>query len=253
MFLLFDIGNSAVKWAFSVSGRLQTSGSFYYALENLKSELMSNVQHAKYGKPDAVLISNVAGDAVTQALIQWCKSCYQLTPLFPCSTARACGLENTYSPPTQLGVDRWLALIAANHLFSGAICVVDCGTAATVDVIDDDGRFIGGVILPGLHVMRQSLQRNADAIEWVSSHEIKSMFALSTEQCVLAGTTLAITASIEEMTRKLQSLTGQESTCVLTGGDAEKVIPYLSIPVEHVTDLVMQGLYLWGRENGLGV
>ncbi|HFE37264.1 MAG TPA: type III pantothenate kinase [Gammaproteobacteria bacterium] len=252
MFLLLDVGNSAVKWAVSDKGRIQHMTSRLYTKEAL-GEVLSGEVNIKEYSPNAVIVSNVAGDAAQQAVIHWCEETFHLRPVFPCVAKFACGLENAYNPPCKLGVDRWLALIAAKHAYSKPICVVDCGTAVTIDAIDTKSQFIGGVIMPGLHIMRYSLQSRTNALFLTSESHTASEFSQSTDQCVLSGTTLAITALIEKMVLKLEKKTGERVFCVLTGGDAKKILPALTISVAHVDNLVLQGLILWGRENGLVV
>jgi type III pantothenate kinase len=247
--LLIDIGNSAIKWTIESDGKLQDMSTFIYAQDELDSLLNENISIRQ--KLTRIYISNVAGKGVENILLNWCQRKYKLTPTFAYASKQACGLVNAYSQPEKLGIDRWLALIAANTLNKRPFCIADCGTAVTIDAVDENGQYLGGLILPGLRIMRHSLQQNTDAIQSMISQKVKNIFAKNTEQGVLSGTVYAITSSIENMIGILQQQTQQKVICYLTGGDAEEVEILISKSVIRMPDLVLQGLYLWGKEYDL--
>jgi len=251
MHLLIDSGNTALKWAFAQDGQLLPMSKFIVSPENLSEQLQAIANSQEINKVRAVYISNVAGATRQKQLTDWCKEAYQIAPTYAFVAKEFNGLVNAYNPFEKLGVDRWLALIAATDCFKRPICVVDIGTAVTIDAIDDENHYIGGVILPGLGLMRQSLQQNTDAIGFTQDQDLENIFATNTEHGVISGTSLAIAATVENMTENLHHKTNEPITCVLTGGDALHVKSYISQSVEYVPDLVLKGLYLWEKENDL--
>ena len=113
---------------------------------------------------------NVAGEAarvrLEAQLARW-----RIAPEWLTAGAAACGVQNRYARPAQLGADRWASLCAARRrsladdLFPPACVVVNAGTAVTVDALDADGVFRGGLILPGLRLMLRALAENTAALK----------------------------------------------------------------------------------------
>ena len=109
-----------------------------------------------------------------------------------------CGVTNGYPDPSQLGSDRWAALIAARNLCVDPLAVVDCGTAVTVDALDMEGNFRGGVILPGVTLSRDTLLANTSGI--YATREVgNSVFACSTEDAVAGGTFYSVVGGIDRI------------------------------------------------------
>ena len=142
MILQLDMGNSATKWRLdSTRGRL-VEGSLLPALET---------------RPAAVWVASVADANREAELASEAKARWGLAPWFARSSAAACGVSNSYAEPERMGVDRWLAMIAAYQRIAGPVCVIDAGSALTIDFVATDGRHRGGYILPGMAMMERSL------------------------------------------------------------------------------------------------
>ena len=95
------------------------------------------------------------------------------------------GLTSGYLDPSLLGADRWLALIGAWTLARTALCVVDAGTAVKVDSVDSSGQHLGGLIAPGIHMMREVLMSNTSDIAKAAFNSTPSLAG------VLANNTIA--------------------------------------------------------------
>ena len=150
-------------------------------------------------------------------------------------------MENEYDQPEQLGCDRWAALIGARSMTtSGALCVVDCGTAVTIDGLTQEDRFIGGVILPGIDLMQESLLTNtSDILE--SRAEFKQVIGKTTAECVSGGSFIGTAGAIERVLREMASIVG-EPKMYITGGDAPQLLPLISYSLQYEPDLVLIGL-----------
>lgn len=167
-----------------------------------------------------------------------------MTPEFIIAQHSAFGVSNGYSEPHKLGPDRWAALIAAHHAQLGATCIVDCGTALTIDVLTADGKHLGGLIMPGLNLMRSALFFHTHALPCKMNLETETdiaSLARDTQAGIRSGTLYAVVATIERVIADIAS-DRKLRTRVITGGDAEHIAPRLAGHYRHEPDLVLQGL-----------
>ncbi len=106
-----------------------------------------------------VRLVNVAGAAEERRIVHWSRKHWKIEPETARACAEAAGVRNAYDDAEALGADRWLALLAAHRLHpdSGA-CVVDCGSALTVDFVTAGGEHLGGYIAPGTRILSRALE-----------------------------------------------------------------------------------------------
>jgi type III pantothenate kinase len=163
------------------------------------------------------------------------------------------GVVNAYQHPGQLGSDRWLALIAVRRLLgSRHACIVDCGTAVTIDWLRADGQHLGGFILPGLDAMIAALVRETRLELPAQLADFRQPGAgTSTRDCVGRGALLAISGAIESSAALLSAQLDARVTCVLTGGGAEGVARWLSTECHLEPDAVLRGLAVWAQDRDL--
>lgn len=236
--LLLDVGNSRCKWALVENGNWQQQG----VADNADWDALRNTL-AGLPAPRLVRISNVAGSTMAQRVQELCAG-WLCTVQFARAQAEQCGVRNLYEHPQQLGSDRWLALVAAWDRVKGACLVVNFGTATTVDALSDVGEFLGGLILPGVDLMRSSLAANTAQLHMVAGelHE----FPRNTADAIYTG---AMRATIGAVQQQYHLLAAQRPTrCVVSGGAAAAMQPYLGLPCERVDNLVLHGLHITGQE-----
>lgn len=247
--LLIDAGNSMLKWAWrGIDGSLNGHGHAAYA-EDLASSFRSNWSGTR--PPAWIVVANVRGETFAGALREWCGREWGREVEFPLAGARACGVRNAYREPARLGIDRWAAIIAAHSMFRAPLCVFDLGTAITADAIDAGGAHLGGLIVPGVALMRASLSRGTEGLIEYDSESPSQRLADKgcllgddTESGVSGGTLYAAAAFIERVIHDLRREMGTELICVLTGGDAERTQELLELEAEYIPDLVLRGLAL---------
>ena len=155
MKLLVDAGNSSIKWALCNAGEWHNGDRFVHRGRDITGQLTH--YWASLQPPEGVYVANVAGKRLGRDLTTWTREWWSQTPEFIGSTPEACGVRNAYAEPETLGVDRWAALIGAHHQIRGAVCIVDCGTAITLDLLLADGQHRGGLILPGIEMLKRAL------------------------------------------------------------------------------------------------
>jgi len=229
MILCLDSGNSRLKWGVHDGQAWLADGALGHA------ELAALGDIARQWQPRRVLLSNVAGPALATAIHQ------ALVPLSVQevrSDAACCGVSNGYENPLALGVDRWHALIGARGMTSSACLVVMAGTATTIDTLTADGHFPGGLILPGLDLMRRALARDTAALPLASGQY--AAYPRATDDAIVSGCLEAQAGAIE---RAFARLAGEpEARCLLSGGAAPALAPLLAIPCQTVPNLVLEGL-----------
>lgn len=240
MDLLIDIGNTNLKWAVCASGTLGEMSSVRHH-DALPIDLHASWE--RLAAPQRVLVSSVTGQSVKDALVRTCRSRWGLEPRFAHTRSACLGVTVAYVDPQRLGVDRWLALIATHHLCTGPALIVDAGTAVTYDLLLPNGRHLGGLILPGIDMMREALLARTH-IPRVEPEEPDGPWAADTATAVAAGSTQAPAALAERLLRRLEAEAGTVPTLLITGGDAERLLPALAVPVRREPDLVLQGLAL---------
>jgi len=235
MNLLVDCGNTRLKWAVLQDGGLDTGR----ALVNRQITRHELVEAWKMQTPpERLAIACVGSTPLLELVLAVAVELWPTIDIIPVkSQAHAFGVYNAYQQPEKLGVDRWLALVAVHNHYPVPACIVDCGTAITVDLIDADGKHQGGLISPGLTLMKKSLAEGTEALGF---HEENYVFgpANFTEAAIYSGTLSAAAGLIEHVLR-MQSNAMQ---LILTGGDAEIIATQLGVKAIIDTDLVLRGL-----------
>jgi type III pantothenate kinase len=238
MKLFIDIGNTRLKWVIAHAGVWRPEAVVH------RSADLSALLDATFGNkqaPESVWVCCVAGENVRKALTQWTEARWGRSPIFVQSKAALLDIRNGYQQPETLGADRWMALLAARKLVGGALCVVDCGTAVTVDALSADGEFLGGAILPGLGLMRVALPRGTAGLSVTGGSEATCQ-ARNTADAIAAGTLFGVCGAIERIVAEHRAVLGADAKVLLTGGDAERVQAHLKLAVSRVPDLVLRGI-----------
>lgn len=238
--LLLDVGNTRCKWALVRDDQWTHSG----ALGNTEWRALQEA-FLRLPAPSRILISNVAGNAVAERLRVLCAPWGRPLEFISAQPAQ-CGVRNSYEQPQRLGSDRWAALIAARRQVRGACLVVNCGTATTVDALSAEGEFLGGLILPGVYLMRRSLLGNTAQLP--DADGVMREFPQNTADAMHSGILRATLGAIEY---QYALLAGRDAgaRCVLGGGAADTVRPYLGMPLECLDNLVLKGLQIIGEDT----
>ncbi|MBN2700026.1 MAG: type III pantothenate kinase [Methylothermaceae bacterium] len=244
--LLVDCGNSRLKWGLLRADEIVSGVSLRSSNGITESDL--NGIWADLNTPRQVWIANVAGQMVADRLNAWSRTHWRITPHFVRPLAEGYGVVNGYRYPETLGVDRWLAMIAVRHRYTLPACIVDCGTALTLDVLDQTGRHRGGLICPGLALMAETLMQDTAGVrfETPAGGERGSGLADHTGAAVYRGVRQAALGLIERTYDRYIQAEGPLSL-VMTGGDAAELAPSLSVPLHLAPDLVLQGLAVVSR------
>lgn len=238
MKLLVDLGNSRIKWAQSAPGHWHSG-----AVTHRGADLTALLDQAwkNIGAPRTVVVSSVAAGAAREVLVRWLKHHALPAAHFIQAPPQQLGVTNRYHEPAQLGPDRWAALVAARALTTAPVSVIDGGTAVTVDALSADGEFLGGVIFPGLGLLRESLAQGAAGLGDAPG-DASSCQARRTADAIAAGTLFGLAGAVERLLDEHRAQLGAGMQVLLTGGDAMPLSKMLRGPVRVVPELVLQGL-----------
>ncbi|HSR63162.1 MAG TPA: type III pantothenate kinase [Gammaproteobacteria bacterium] len=252
MTLLVDIGNSRIKWAQQTADGLARHGNAFRNEAALQVLLDKHWRHMT--APEQILVSNVGGPGVADEFTGWTQARWNRTPRFAAVRRSACGVSNAYRDHTQLGIDRWLAILAAWQKYREPVCIIDCGTALTVDAVDKNGRHQGGLIIPGLALMQESLSVRAPGIRPEVGTAALSDLADNTADAVDSGCLTAVVAAIERIIGMLHEQSGPGFICLITGGDADYLLPHLTSAAceagfRHEPHIVLEGLATFFGRN----
>src|SRR3984885_6167379 len=243
MILVIDVGNTRMKWAWLTNTGLSDQQAVVH--RDAKPGIWTAALFESGQTPERVLVSNVAGPVMAKTLARLTKKVFRVN--IECVTAAVefQGLTNGYLDPTLLGADRWLALIGAWTRVRSALCVVDAGTAVKVDSVDAKGQHLGGLIVPGIHMMREALMNKTSDIAKAVEHSTPSLagvLANNTIGAVSRGAGFALAGMADRAAEVIEQSTGTKPKLFITGGDAGMITGTMRAHGEIVPDLVLQGL-----------
>lgn len=239
MKLLVDAGNSWIKCQlYEGEGAQQMSrfASAHYAVE-------MDTWFCGLTDIGQILVANVIGDTFELWFKQKCAEQGLPEPEFVFTPSEGLGVRVGYINPDQLGVDRYLSIAAAYNQVGGDVVVVDCGTAVTIDAVARGGVHKGGVIIPGLELMKSILGQKTAGIVDTHSEEI-DVLARSTEIGVNSGTLFAVVGGVREVLYRQQARFDGEPHCLITGGAARIVADQLGLSCRVCHNLVIDGLLM---------
>lgn len=240
----FDMGNTRGKFWLSRNGRIQSRA--YIPHDADMQAMLAHLPPEFDGAPDAILGASVLDDESIEAFAQVCRQQWCLSPQFARSSAAHAGVVSAYAEqPNRLGIDRWLALIALREREQD-VCIVDCGTAITMDVLRADGLHLGGYILPGLSMMAGALLHETRRVRFDSASIAEGLeLGRNTGEAVKHGALAAVVALVERLM--------QDRACavVLTGGDAHRVSASLACQHELRPELLLSGLQRYFADVGI--
>lgn len=238
MMLLLDFGNTRLKWALADSGRQLVQRGVVSYERNAVAAWHRSLTERTMGLVENVRFASVVSQAQESAVL----ALFDVEIERFVVTQKAGRLCNAYGTPETLGVDRWAAAIGAWQLVGQPCLVIGAGTATTVDVIEadaDDGVYRGGLILPGLDLMRASLhQRAARLPQAVGRYRAAPDVADNTHDAITSGAIEATCGAIERMGQRLPV----GASWLVSGGCALQLQAVLGDRIRVVDDLVLAGL-----------
>ena len=235
--LAIDAGNTRIKWGVHDGGAWRARGAMASSAPDW------TVMPAALGR---AIASNVAGVSVERALGRMCAERGIALDVIRAEREQL-GVVNGYGDPRQLGSDRWAALIAARHSAPGAMLVVNVGTALTVDGLADDGRFLGGLIVPGPGLMSRALESGTAALRLAPGAFRE--FPLATSDAIASGAIQACVGAIVRFATAMEAHGMRPRQVLVSGGAAGEIAPHLPMAHSIRENLVLDGLVLIDRAS----
>jgi len=239
--LAIDAGNTRIKWGVHRDGRFASTR----AMPTGEAEALALAWQGEMPVGRAIA-SNVAGPRVREALEKACTRGGIALEVIR-SRDEQLGVRNGYREPSQLGTDRWAALIAAHGDAPQNQLVVNVGTALTIDALAGDGRFLGGLIVPGPALMRRSLDRGTADLRLTEGDYAD--FPRATPDAITSGAIHACAGAVERMAAVMAEQGVEPARIVLSGGAAGDLAAHLPIEVAIRENLVLDGLVLIARAS----
>lgn len=240
--LQFDVGNSSAKWRLMAGAEVLARGVYRRDDEESRTRLL-----ACSDEVDRIWIASVASEEAEFQLGSMLEERWQLEPWFARSEACTGTLVNSYQQPLRMGVDRWLAMLGAWRRQPGRLCVVDAGSALTIDLVAADGRHQGGYIIPGPSLMERALLLDTDRVRFAEEAVYDLAPGTSTAEAVRHGIALAQAAAVRVATEQAGE---PQPSLYLCGGGAETLQRLLGGAGEWIPDLVFEGLEVMAAAHG---
>ena len=246
--LLLDVGNSRCKCAEYHNGQLRTFPPMVIDQEDVASCIPTQVKK----EVNLIAVASVRNSDFNYSLSKELKSYFKALPVFVIAERSACGVTSSYRCISSLGIDRFLALIGAWHRSEGACIIADCGTAVTIDAINKNGVHQGGLIMPGLSLLKTMLNNGTDQLPKFDETEkgvFDTIFSRDTEGGIINGCQRMFkVAVIKAMCEMQKHLTG-EAVLFATGGDGDKLLDRDDAYIEYCPHLVLEGLAIFSNSD----
>ena len=232
--LQLDVGNSSAKWRLLTHGRVTAMGK-YRAGDDASRQLLLECA----AQVEQIWISSVAAPAAETELAAVLRDHWVVEPWFARSQARTGSLINSYQDPARMGVDRWLVMLAATKRASGRVCVVDAGSALTIDIVAASGQHEGGYIIPGPALMERALLLDTDRVRFEEDVGYDLTPGSSTAEAVRHGIALAQAGAVA---LAVDGCGSEPMALLFCGGGGEHLQRLVGRGGTYVADLVFEGL-----------
>lgn len=232
--LQFDVGNSSAKWRLVRHGSVTARGKYIPGDNASWAVLLEQA-----AQPLQIWIASVASPDAESALEGRLFEQWGVRPWFARTQAATGELRNSYAEPARMGVDRWLVMLAAWQRLKGRLCVVDAGSALTIDLVDASGQHEGGYIIPGPALMERALLLDTDRVRFAEDVGYQLSPGTSTAEAVRHGIALAGAGAVA---MAIEHAGIDPSGLAFCGGGAEALMALLDLGGSHAPDLVFEGL-----------
>ncbi|HUY97735.1 MAG TPA: type III pantothenate kinase [Verrucomicrobiae bacterium] len=255
MLLALDVGNSNLTVGVFQGTALVHDGRFATRRDATCDELgiqLRGLLAATVGTRviDRAAICSVV-PSIDRALREAVVGYFDVQPLLVGPGTRS-GIRIHYDPPRDVGADRIVTALAVRHRYGGPAIIVDFGTATTVDAINAEGDYLGGVIVPGVRLSLDALSQRAARLPWVELAAPGPVLARTTVASMQAGVVYGVVGQVEEIVRRMLGEMGTPATVVATGGLAELLAPHIPC-IDRIDPLVtLEGLRLIAEMNPAG-
>ena len=238
---LIDFGNSRCKWAYQHKQESLSVSSYGYKSRDQQQRVKEVLKVMSFERCNEIHIVSVLGEEFERRFKTAISEMTPIEPKFYVVERNNHGIQLSYSDPSSYGVDRYAAIIAAHHLSQSSAIVVDCGTAMTIDAVNDSGHHMGGLIIPGAGLMRSLLSNNAAMIPKPEQSSPIELMNHSTEDALNSGSALILRYGLPVIIQKMKLQIDEDVEVYVTGGEFE-LVGLIDREYIHRPNLVLEGL-----------
>lgn len=239
--LVIDSGNTFVKWGLHDGDHWITKNKIHHSQLKALEDDFRNLP-----EPNMVVISHVSGEIIRDQLTIL-MSRWSVKPTWILAQSCQCEVTNGYSISSQLGSDRWAALVAARKFQKEGCLVVNVGTAMTVDALSPSGHFLGGLVMPGFYAMMNGLKADT-GLQLSETLGKFHDFPKNTNDGVYSGLIQSLLGAIERMYSTFLKQNPMIGNCIMSGGGAYQLMPFIKFPVVYIENLVLEGLVIIAKD-----
>jgi type III pantothenate kinase len=244
--LAIDVGNTHIEVGLFNKKEYITSWRIATGVHRTEDEMFTflnyflNQKNIKLKDVNDVIISSVVPN-VTQIFQKLCKNYFKKDAFIVDHTVDS-GLKINYNPPSNVGADRICNAVAAYEKYGGPTIIVDFGTATTLDVVDQDGKYLGGAIAPGLEMTASSLYERTAKLPKISLEYPETIIGKTTEHSMQAGIMFGTIKMVDGLIELMKKEISGNVKVVATGGLANHILSK-SLQITHAEpNLVLEGL-----------
>jgi len=245
--IVFDIGNTNITFG-SFNGRKL---DFYQSIPTQKAKsdfsiILSSLKKNKIKQVDGIVISNVV-----PPLDRYFKEFFQkhLSKNLLFVNYKNSGLKVLYRNPREIGADRIANAVAGYEIYKRPLIIIDFGTAITFDCVDSSGRYLGGIILPGIRISAQALAEKTAKLPYVEVSEPESLIGRSTKECISSGIYYGTIGAVKEIIFYLKKQMGKGVMVIATGGDAGMFMKRIPEIKKNIPKITLYGLKIIWEKN----
>lgn len=238
---LIDFGNSRCKWALQNSGSPLSTDSYRYSSSNTQERVNEVLNVISFKNCSEIHIVSVLGKEFEQHFKDSISKISSIDPVFHIVETNNHGVKLSYSDPSTYGVDRYAAIIAAYHSSQRPTIVIDCGTAITVDAVDEGGNHLGGLIIPGAGLMRSLLVNNAAMIPELEHDHPVELLNHTTQDALHSGSVLSLRYGLHAIIQEMQDQIEGDAEVYVAGGEIA-LLGLKDHDYIHRPNLVLEGL-----------
>lgn len=218
MFLAIDVGNSSLKFGVYEREKLLT----HFKIPIADAQIPENLHRVAVQKLNFSISAAAVSSVVPELnlIVQtFCENLFNVTPIFIDANTEI-GFPVRYEPPEKLGADRFIAAFAAADKYAKPIIVCDFGTATTIDYVNADGEFCGGIITPGISTLSDALYLKTSKLPRVEIIKPEKVVGSSTVAAIQSGIFYGYIGLVEGLLQRIIRETGEKPKIAATGGFA---------------------------------
>ena len=233
MLLAIDIGNTNINFGVYEKKSLLLSfkiSSLDFAYDNIKS--IFDERLSKYAIRECIISSVV--DELTGTVIDTFNKLLNVEPKIITSNSNFEDMGIKVEVPKEVGADRLVNAYGAKKLYNYPLIVIDIGSATTFDIVDANGDFIGGIIMPGIGLQIKSLAKNTSKLPIVKIGTTTRTIGDNTENSILSGVIRGTANAIDGLIKECENELQDKPKIIITGGDADRISEYLKYPFDTI-------------------